>query len=408
MAHREPLGLWLYDTHIATLTSKGGPGEVSVSFSEDAIERWAARSPILSCSLPLATKKTRADEFFRGLLPEGRHLQAMASHAGVATFDTFSLLGRYGKDVAGAVVIADTDPGARLGEVIPYTAESLEEEIAGLPERPLGLYEDSELSIAGLQDKVLLVTLGDGRWGRPAHGAPSTHILKVEGRLHPGMAEMEAGCLRIARAVGLSTVDADVQRIADLPCLIVSRFDRRVVADGTVERLHQEDSCQALGKNPSSPNGKGKYEAYGGPTFAEIGGLLDLYAIDASTELEQLVKAATFTVIIGNADAHGKNLALLHHEDGGVVLAPLYDTVPTVLWPKLRSTGAMSINGSSSLATTTIDDLVTEAARWPLSEARARAAATACASEILDTLNATAAPEALKELVNARARQLLA
>lgn len=56
--------------------------------------------------------------------------------------------------------------------------------------------------------------------------------------------------------------------------------------------------------------------------------------------MSRLLGAATFTVLIGNADAHGKNVALLHPSPDRVALAPLYDMVPTVFWPTLRKRAA--------------------------------------------------------------------
>lgn len=102
--------------------------------------------------------------------------------------------------------------------------------MGGLEDRPLAIYDDSELSLAGLQHKLLLVATEDG-WGRPVGGRPSTHILKLEDRRYPGMVTLEAACLRLARAIDLTTVDVSVERFSELDCLIVSRFDRAVDGD---------------------------------------------------------------------------------------------------------------------------------------------------------------------------------
>ncbi|CAB4725644.1 unannotated protein [freshwater metagenome] len=83
--------------------------------------------------------------------------------------------------------------------------------------------------------------------------------------------------------------------------------------------------------NPQSDQGRGKYERYGGPGLAKVAALLDRNALAPTRELTRLVQAVAFTVIIGNADAHAKNLSLLHAEPGVVELGPLYDTVPTAL-----------------------------------------------------------------------------
>jgi serine/threonine-protein kinase HipA len=405
MAKPEPLGVWLYGTRIAELTSTG-PGDVTLLYSEQALERWPSNTPLLSCTLPLSTRRQKAGVYFKGMLPEGRILQALAAQAKLSTFDVFGLLARFGRDVAGAAVIAATAPGERLGSVEPYDAAGLADEVANLEDRPLGVHDDSELSLAGLQNKLLLVADGDG-WGRPVGGRPSTHILKVEDRRYPGLVAMEAACLRLARAVGLTTVDVTLETFADLPCIIVSRFDRVVERDGTVRRVHQEDTCQALGRDPDLNRGRGKYEAFGGPSLVEIAKLLDRWAGDPVAQLERLVAAVTFTVAIGNADAHGKNVSLLHDSPGVVSLAPLYDTVPTGIWPKLPDRAAMAINDKVSLSAVTLDDIAAEAGTWNLSRDRARVAAADTAERLIAALAAVEVPEELAKAVRARAQAVL-
>lgn len=405
MAQRQPLGVWLYGLRIAELTTTG-PGDVTLAYSPEALEVWPGNTPLLSCSLPLGTKRQKAGVYFKGMLPEGRHLQVLAAQAEVSTVDIFGLLARYGRDVAGAAVIATADPGERPGRVEMYDADSLVDEVANLEDHPLGVHDDSELSIAGLQNKLLLIADG-GQWGRPVGGRPSTHILKVDDRRSPGLVAMEAACLRLAQAVGLTTVEVTLETIAGLPCIIVSRFDRRIQADGTVVRVHQEDACQALGRDPEANRGKGKYEAAGGPALAEIAGVLDRWAAEPVVELERLVAAVTFNVVIGNADAHGKNLSLMHTAPGVVSLAPLYDTVPTVMWPKLPDRAATRINAKVTLSAVTLDDIAAEAARWPLPQGRAREIAVDTTKNLLDALDGQDFPERLGEVIRDRAQNLL-
>ena len=406
MARPDPLGVWLHGMRIAELTTSGR-GDVTLRYSDAALERWPRNTPLLSCSLPLGPRRQKAGVYFKGMLPEGQHLQALAAQANVTTTDVFGLLSRYGRDVAGAAVIATDDPGERPGHVVVYTADSLAEEVAGLEDHPLAVYDDSELSIAGLQNKLLLVADGEN-WGRPIGGRPSTHILKVEDRRYPGLVEMEAACLRLARAVGLTTVDVTLETFADIPCIIISRFDRCVAVDGTVARVHQEDACQALGLDPEANQGKGKYEAAGGPTLAEIATVVDRWSPDPLIELGRLAAVVTFTVAIGNADSHGKNISLLHPTPETVILAPLYDTVPTVMWPKLPARAAMTINSKPNLAAITLDDIVAEASRWNLGTARARSEATLTVEALLAALDTVEVPEDLATTIRGRSTELLA
>ena len=137
--------------------------------------------------------------------------------------------------------------------------------------------------------------------------------------------------------------------------------------------------------------------------------LLDAYAADPQTQLDRLVAIVTFTVLIGNADAHGKNLALLHPTPETIALAPLYDTVPTALWPNLRTDAAMAIGGQPSLADVTLADILREALSWPHPEGRARAAAIGTIERVTAAIGHNAIPpdSHVAALVGERAERLL-
>lgn len=292
-------------------------GSLRFTYAPEVLAAHPRNRPLLSCSLPVDDQPLPAGPYFDGLLPEGQHRADLAARADVAASDSYGLLARYGRDIAGAVSLHAPAPrSARTPAARPLTDQDLEDEVAGLPERALGVHDDSELSLAGLQDKLLLVDLGDGSWARPIAGYPSTHILKLDDRRFPGVVAAEADGMALARAAGLTNVDTTLTDYGGTPCLIVERFDRRRNADGTVERVHQEDACQAFGVMPAS-----KYEVRhggGGPEFSQIAQLLDRYAADPTGQMDRLAAVAAFTAIIGNADAHGKNVAFLHTEPGTI------------------------------------------------------------------------------------------
>lgn len=389
---RYHLDVWLHGVRVAELTSTGRPNDLSLRYTADALDRWPLNTPVLSCSLPLGNRKQPAANYFRGLLPEGSHLQALAGEANLVVTDLFGLLERYGRDVAGALTIVSAGSewasiesassvapgvGAPIGSFEPYDDASLADEVAEVEDRPLGVHNDSELSLAGVQNKLLLVRDGE-RWARPIHGFPSTHILKVEDRRYPGLVAAEAAALRLAGRLGLTTVTPELTTLDGIPCIIIDRYDRTGAAPG-VERVHQEDFAQAMGHDAVANRGRAKYEAYGGPPLADLAALLDRHAADPIPDLERLAAAVTFNTAIGNADAHAKNYSLLHPEPGTVALAPLYDTVPTLLWPKLPDRSALTVNGRAILTRVTRRDLVDEAARWLLGP-------TASARVVADTL----------------------
>ena len=292
--------------------------------------------------------------------------------------------------------------------MVALTSDQLEQEVLELPTRPLGVHDDSELSIAGLQNKMLLNKTNDG-WSRPTGGMPSTHILKLDSQAHPGVVAAEAEAMRLAKALGLTTVDVEVLNIAGIDCIAVERFDR-VTIDGTTTRIHQEDICQALDYPPTRKYelpGRGRPATGGGPEFSDVARLLDQHSRSIEADLDTLARIATFTALIGNSDAHGKNLALLL-DDGYVRIAPLYDTVPTILFPRLKDEAAMTIGGATNLANVTRLSIRTEARHWNSSPDRMQAQAEALAEQLIESAaDVLPAESAVGELAVQRSKAFL-
>ena len=388
MAEADRLIAWLHNEPIAQLTrNKRQRDRIDLHYDVAANEALPFNTPVLSCSLALSRNRLDATAFADGLLPEGDFRRHLAERARLPAHDSFGLIAHYGRDIAGAVqfVPAGQDPtiDARWSAE-PLDDHHLDEIVDGLPSNPLAIVDGSELSLAGLQNKMLLVRL-DQQWGRPLGGQPSTHILKRDHSDYRGIVAAECEALAIARHAGLTTIDAWIEPHGGFDCLILERFDRIVDESGTVVgRVHQEDSCQALGLPATQ-----KYEIHhggGGPELSQIASLLDRYAADPLGQLDRLAAVATYTIIIGNAHAHGKNTAFLLSRDGTIELAPLYDTVPTVLWPTLRREAAMTIGGAVGFDSMNLATVEREARLWQHSPVSARAAATRCAEVMRDAI----------------------
>src|SRR5262249_30329199 len=118
------------------------------------------------------------------------------------------------------------------------------------------------LSLAGAQDKLPVYIDEDGMF-LPKGAAPSSHILKFDNRDFKQLAVNEVMVLRLAEMIGLPTVRTALRRFGRSNAALIERYDR-VRVNGVIERLHQEDFCQALGIPAER-----KYEAEGGPSFAE-------------------------------------------------------------------------------------------------------------------------------------------
>lgn len=321
-----------------------------LAFTYDA--GWLSERARLAISIslpkraePFNRRETRP--FFAGLLPEEGQREAVARALGVSKANDFRLLEQLGGDVAGALTLwpEGEAPPALAGLTV---AEALEDArlldiLDTLPSRPfLAGDEGLRLSLAGAQQK-LPVVLVNGRIALPMPGQPSTHILKPPISRLTATTENEALAMRLAAAVGLPTAPVELRRTGDRPYLLVERYDRTVATDGAVRRLHQEDFCQAIGIAPEK-----KYASEGGPTFASCFDLVRRVCAQPAPAVLHLLDAAIFNVIVGNADAHGKNYSLLYRSEG-IGFAPLYDLMCTAAYPGVHAKLAMKVAKRATL-----------------------------------------------------------
>ncbi len=314
----------------------------SLSFRYAADWLAAANAVPLSTALPLRAelfKRNACRPFFAGLLPEEGNRRLIARTLGVSDQNDFAILEKIGGECAGAVSLMPPGekPGASASQYKPLTLEDLAARMAELPKKPLLAGETGiRLSLAGAQNKLAL-TVTDGRYLMPLNGAPSTHILKPQSPHFDHLVENECLCMQLAAKVGLETAHVEISSAGGLRLLQIERYDRRRLPDGTLERIHQEDFCQALGIPPEL-----KYQQEGGPGLRRCFELVRAVSAVPAVDVLRLFDAVVFNVLIGNGDAHGKNFSFLHAADG-TRLAPLYDLVCTQAYPHLDQRMAMKI-----------------------------------------------------------------
>ncbi|MDQ6778890.1 MAG: type II toxin-antitoxin system HipA family toxin [Actinomycetota bacterium] len=300
----------------------------------------------ISLSLPTSTTSFTPAEsrpFFESLLPEGAVREQIATTLKLAASDSYGLLAELGRDCAGALQILEHERLSDVPSVRWLKPTELDQLIHELPQRPLGIAPSDHrvrLSLAGVQRKAVLVGDRAGRFGEPLDGMPSTHILKPEppSDEHPGLAHNEFFCMRLAERCGLRTAKVELITADTRACLVVERFDRDF-SDSPVRRLHQEDLCQALGLTPDF-----KYQRPGWtvPSYASLAALLDQHSLRPGVDRLEAAQAALFNFLVANADAHAKNISLLH-VPGGIRIAPLYDLVCTGAYPELSTELALGI-----------------------------------------------------------------
>lgn len=336
------LDVWLHDSKAGYLRQSA---DAALEFAYAGEYLANAASHAISVSMPLREEPysdSIARPFFSGLLPDERARRQLASALGISEGNAFGLLEIIGGECAGALSLL---PSGKPPEVAdehapePLTRQRLAELLDLLRSRPLlGGQAGVRLSLAGAQDK-LAVCLIDGEIALARPGYPTTHILKpfIEGLA--GSVENEIYCMRLAARAGFPVPPVSKGSVKGIDYYLVERYDRQKTADGATHRLHQEDFCQALSVPPEL-----KYEEEGGPGIEAAQSLIARHARRPAADRLRFLRMVMFQYLVGNADAHAKNHALLHR-DKTPDLAPLYDVICTAAYPSLSRKMAMRIGG---------------------------------------------------------------
>ncbi|OGT96034.1 MAG: hypothetical protein A2X80_12380 [Geobacteraceae bacterium GWB2_52_12] len=318
----------------------------------------------VSLSLPVREEPYLADEaqpYFANLLPEGDTRNLIEAKLGVPRGDDFALLRVIGGDCAGAITLF-------LEEQTPFldasynelSNESLITLIKELPKNPLGVgrSEKIRLSLPGAQNKTTLYRK-DGVYYEPENGAPSSHILKIPITQHNGIVDTvhnETFVMMLAKEVGLNVPDVEMVMIGEIPVFVIERYDRFIDDEMKFKRVLQEDFCQLFGFDPCV-----KYQRQGGPSLERCVEKIREHSVDITADLDQFLKWVAFNVVIGNADAHAKNLSMKWSK-AGIRLAPFYDILSTSVYGDSHDKDfAMSIGRQFHTEKLTKDDWKTMA-----------------------------------------------
>ena len=319
-------------------------------------------------SVRLKAPSAAASNFFGGYALEGRQRERLTERRGIANpTDLYLMLREFGSSIAGAVTIGD--PLAARGTEPRYEPISDGEIIQRLrraaSDGDLGSDDQSRSMLAGYQPKLLLARFDD-LWFLPRGRAHSTHILKPRLVGRPdGLAREHYGHA-LAAELGLAHYRTELIGRGARQYLVIERYDRAVNGE-TVTLIHQEDAAQALGldwvdenakfQNPDAPRDSHRPSAY---RIAELLGSLQGEGHPVADFLRRL----TFTVLLGDNDAHAKNLAVLHLP-GRSVLADVYDAVPNLFQKgRISHNLALAIDGSFDHRCISAAHLVREAERW--------------------------------------------
>lgn len=338
----------------------------------------ASQHPAISLTFPKEEKSFKSDSlfpFFDGLIPEGWLLSMATKELRLNPLrDRFELLANLCHDTIGAVhvgakserekrkILSSGTPlkeSSALGKcLICYEAsehfyhDSCMLKVFGKKINPIveidyALLEklaknqlNKKLAISGVQKKLSLdfeseagksirLTVTD-LWGR--------FIFKPKGE-GPHVPENEHLCLKLAQSSGIKVENAALVMTAmgEL-AFVAARFDRG--REG--EEYHQEDCCQILNKEV--------FKKYSG-SLEQIGRVLKKSSDFPGDNLYRLYELTVFNFLIGNVDAHLKNISLTYENDEGVktLLSPAYDLLSTDLFiDDDHKESALAINGKKN------------------------------------------------------------
>jgi serine/threonine-protein kinase HipA len=319
-------------------------------------------------SVRLTAPAVAASNFFGGYALEGRQRERLTQRRGISDpTDLYAMLREFGSSIAGAVTITDPDVARQTepryepigeGEIIRRLRRAASD-------GDLGSDDQSRSMLAGYQPKLLLARFGH-QWYLPRGRAHSTHILKprLPGR-RDGLAREHYGH-GLAAQLGLARYRTELVGNGARQYLAIERFDR--VVDGeTVTLIHQEDAAQALGldwvddqakfQNPDAPRDSRRPSSY---RIAELLGSLQ----GQGQPVADLLRRLTFTVLLGDNDAHAKNFAILHLPDRSI-LADVYDATPNLFQKdRVDYNLALAVDGSFDHRRISAAHLIREGERW--------------------------------------------
>jgi serine/threonine-protein kinase HipA len=290
--------------------------------------------------------------FFDNLLPEEGARALLAKDLKEDEGDSFGILARVGAESAGALTLVEHGSDLKEGTAQALSFRTLDARIRALPRSPLNNEKHKRMSIAGAQHKMLIIKSGD-EFYEPGGAMPSSHILKPE-HSEPDdywqTVRNEWFVMTLARQMGLIVPPVSVYYFP-APAYVIERFDRQGEFPKQF-RIHAMDSCQTLGF--SRVNKYGLSNVHNLKKFADNLRTVGLAKIS-------ILRWAIFNAIVGNTDAHLKNLTCLVSASG-LSLSPMYDLVSTAIYSEpghhLDCELSQKMGKANTLGELTRDDVV--------------------------------------------------
>lgn len=322
----EPVGTLTFDE----------PGKCSLVYDAEWIKQQFPISPCIPFDgqfLPDTVAR-----FLRNLFPEGEAFDLLLASENLSKNNLYAILKTIGKDTAGMLSFFEVEYQQATTQLRLIPEQELIDKLeTGSTEELITWDGKYRLSVAGIQNK-LNVYIDNGNQLLLADGAfSSTHILKFSSQRYKTIVTNELFCMRLASALtslgSLMVAPVTFKRFGEHDALVVERFDRKRTGGG-VKKRHMIDGCQALDLPPEYKyehnfgTGRDVKHIRDGVSFRKLFSLARTCSVPA-VAIQQLLDWLIFNVIIGNSDAHGKNVSFFINKSG-MTITPFYDLVSVV------------------------------------------------------------------------------
>lgn len=346
------LYIFLNYTKVGDLLFESKKNEFSLKYEEDWIQNGFPISNILGFDYNFSSLDIK--NFIENLLPEGDGLERLVNYFQISKTNKFALLQQIGSETSGALSFLKEDNLENIKTTFrEISNEELVSRIKKRKEIPITIWDEKpRLSIAGVQEKLPICKIGE-KYGFGDGELASTHILKFD-KGDENLVLNEYFSLQLAKAMGIEVPNCEIKNFADEFVLEIERFDRKIISDTKIEKLHIIDSLQVLNLPVSFKyernfgNGRDVKNIREGVSFLKLETITKLTKLPIITK-KALLEWSIVNLILGNSDAHGKNISFFI-DNKGLSIAPFYDIVNISLYEgKYDTSMAMGIDDEFAL-----------------------------------------------------------
>ncbi len=331
----ERLAVYIDQTRLGSITFDGENDNYNLVYDPGWLEESGfSISPHLE---PGDCKSESVKRFLANLLPEGKWLEELSIDRQISKSNIFGLIAAIGVETTGALTFRQNGENDEETPTTfrPVSREELRDRLAKRQQLSIANWDGTpRLSVAGVQDKLPVLIRPDGEMGFGEGNLASTHILKFGSKPDMRLVVNEFICMKLAHIAKLPVAQVSLARYAE-PVLIVERFDRLWASD-QVERLHLIDGCQILDLPPTYKHERPFGKSGEGAKIRTGANLPNLFAVCRlcripALAIRDLLNWVLFQLLIGNSDAHGKNISFYVGRDG-IDVAPAYDLVSVEIY----------------------------------------------------------------------------